>query len=46
MWQAAICARRSPSEDSGFFLRQEIADGAAREAVHVAQFLSDHLLRH
>ena len=30
----------------GTSCRHQIADGAAREAIHVAQLLSDHLLRH
>ena len=30
----------------GTSCRHQIADGAAREAMHVAQLLSDHLLRH
>jgi Fe-S oxidoreductase len=30
----------------GTSCRHQIADGSAREAIHVAQLLSDHLLRH
>jgi Fe-S oxidoreductase len=30
----------------GTSCRHQIADGVAREAIHVAQLLSDHLLRH
>ena len=30
----------------GTSCRHQIADGAAREAIHVAKLLSDHLLRH
>jgi Fe-S oxidoreductase len=30
----------------GTSCRHQIADGAVREAIHVAQLLSDHLLRH
>jgi Fe-S oxidoreductase len=30
----------------GTSCRHQIADGTAREAIHVAQLLSDHLLRH
>ena len=30
----------------GMSCRHQIADGAARDAIHVAQLLSDHLLRH